>query len=848
MRHILLFFLACIFLRVYSQPEICNNCIDDDGDGLIDCYDTECNGSPLCDNFIVQVPDVNCLSFATPTINAQILWQDNSTSVFGEQTPFVADIDADGIPEIILTDGTKVHFYNGKTGAVKQTITLPNPENITRHSISIGDIDHDGFGEIIFKTNMRIRCYEHDGTLKWSKNLTLPFTNNPSYTYLADFNGDGDVELYLSDRIMNALTGDLLDTISMPFNQYWAVLAADVLDSSATCPDCNGLEFIKGNKVYSVNIISPDSADMTLRAVAPGGVTSEKFSAVADWNNDGKLDIIVTDNLNSEVYVWDPRIPALLTATYSAMGSLACVADFDNDGQLELVMERNVSVPDKRLLCLDNDLSVKWEFAVNDVSSGYSTPTAFDFDCDNIPEIVFRDETFLMIVRGSDGTKLYTTPCSNGTASEHMTVADVNGDGAANIVVTTVGSYGVKVYESSGNPWPPTRKVMNQQVYIATNINDDLTIPCHQQNHAHDSIPWANAFLNQPTLLDEDGECFILINPFDSLGLSIGFTDNSCFKDSVVFTSNSTLSIDSVIWYFGNGDSSTLENPKYLYSNSGKHEITFIGYKACLNPDTITDTITLFRDTTYSLADIFLCPGTTDTIGIHSIPGSTYNWVPSNGLSDPAISNPVAGPDSTTLYTLYAQSNCTDTIYQTVTIHSLPTISLNPIDTIYLGDTLLLMPLGGNNIDSNYSWYPTDYLDCFICRTPLAYPPQTITYFVNYIDSNGCLITTSKMIVVLEQQDSIYENSLFIPNAFSPDGDDNNDKLVIKGNNIEQLHVSIYDHYGNKVYETLDITSTFWDGTKNGKILTQNIFTYNAMVRFIDGSTLHIIGNTTLIK
>ncbi len=91
------------------------------------------------------------------------------------------------------------------------------------------------------------------------------------------------------------------------------------------------------------------------------------------------------------------------------------------------------------------------------------------------------------------------------------------------------------------------------------------------------------------------------------------------------------------------------------------------------------------------------------------------------------------------------------------------------------------------------------------------------------------------------------ENVLYIPNIFSPNNDGQNDKLFVRGQQIESLHFIIYNRWGNLVYESNDINHG-WDGTQNGKKSETGVYVYRAEVTFKDGETLVKRGNVTLVR
>jgi len=107
----------------------------------------------------------------------------------------------------------------------------------------------------------------------------------------------------------------------------------------------------------------------------------------------------------------------------------------------------------------------------------------FDFDGDGSAEVIYSDEINLRVYTGSDGTVLWSTCNTTGTLVEYPLVADVDGDGHADIVavsndysgITCEGTKqtGVRVFGDSLDSWVRTRRVWNQHTYHVTNIPPD---------------------------------------------------------------------------------------------------------------------------------------------------------------------------------------------------------------------------------------------------------------------------------------------------------------------------------------------------------------------------------------
>jgi len=501
-------FLWCVslFSSAFAQ-EICDNGIDDDGDGFIDCYDSECAQLGECASFFYGYP-VNDCQIIPPVGQFQLeeIWR-STVQVSTRSNAFVADMDGDGLPEVIVhrNGANQLYILSGQTGAVTVTINCPAISDLAT-SIAVADTDNDGFGEVYaIDNNGVLHCFEHDGSPK--AGFTPINTGNlEASPGIADFNGDGIPEVYAGNRIYHSQTGALIasggagSTGKQPGTAAWHSVAADVLPT-ALCADCAGLELVCGNTAYAVNI---GAGTITPQSVVAG--LNDGYTSVADMNMDGSLDVVVTSNGN--IYIWNPASGLQLGNTFNipntGTGGRANIADYDNDGQPEIgVAGQN------RYVVIDfnittNALSQLW--IRNTVDPSQQTGgSAFDFEGDGATEVVYRDENNLYVYDGATGATKSSVQCGSGTRTEFPTVADVNADGQADIICTCANGDGgttgfVRLYSSIGSRWIPTRKVMNQHAYHITNINDDLTVPAAQQNNsAHPAI---NSFLSQSPFFD----------------------------------------------------------------------------------------------------------------------------------------------------------------------------------------------------------------------------------------------------------------------------------------------------------------------------------------------------------
>jgi gliding motility-associated-like protein len=168
-------------------------------------------------------------------------------------------------------------------------------------------------------------------------------------------------------------------------------------------------------------------------------------------------------------------------------------------------------------------------------------------------------------------------------------------------------------------------------------------------------------------------------------------------------------------------------------------------------------------------------------------------------------------------------------------------ISINPDTTISYGTTATLYTSKGYR----YLWQPSFAVNCDTCSTTFAMPKNTTTYTLTVFDTMGCQRTaTTTVHVIFPECDS---SSIFIPNAFSPNGDKINDVYYVRGRFIENMHLIIYNRWGEKVFESNDLNSG-WDGTFKGEELAPDVFGYYAEINCIGGKKYRKKGNVSLLK
>ncbi|MFI5172648.1 MAG: choice-of-anchor L domain-containing protein, partial [Chitinophagales bacterium] len=109
--------------------------------------------------------------------------------------------------------------------------------------------------------------------------------------------------------------------------------------------------------------------------------------------------------------------------------------------------------------------------------------------------------------------------------------------------------------------------------------------------------------------------------------------------------------------------------------------------------------------------------------------------------------------------------------------------------TVYYGeDAVLFSDAGGD-----YTWSPTDGIECISCPISNVLPPYTIDYIITSVDENGCIATDNALVTVLPDPGNI----LYVPNTFTPNGDNINDIFFVFGYNLVLINkIEVYDRWG----------------------------------------------------
>jgi gliding motility-associated-like protein len=246
--------------------------------------------------------------------------------------------------------------------------------------------------------------------------------------------------------------------------------------------------------------------------------------------------------------------------------------------------------------------------------------------------------------------------------------------------------------------------------------------------------------------------------------------------------------------------------------------------------DVLDANVDAFGDTT-------ICPG---GIAVLSATGGiTYSWSPVQGLNSPVGSSINASPSLNTAYTVTGtdSNGCTDTASVYIQLYPQPSVVVSSDVYAIQGDIIQINASGSSS--GTFEWSPAEFLSCVNCPSPNTSVTQNTTFTVLFTDQNGCTASDSVSVY--------FDPIVYIPNTFTPNGDESNQGVQVVASNVIDLKLYIFNRWGELIFEMSDL-SDYWDGSYKGFKCQDGTYTWKVTFFDLENKYYERTGHVNLLR
>lgn len=481
------------------------------------------------------------------------------------------------------------------------------------------------------------------------------------------------------------------------------------------------------------------------------------------------------------------------------------------------------------------------------------------------------------------GTAAVTDVRCNGGADGQITITASGGTGAysyslnngvyqsGNSFTVAAGTHRVTVQDASGCLFTINNIVVNEPAVLQASVTSAGNATCDGGNDGQIVISASggagaytysldgNNFQTNNILLAGPGSYTVTVRDANGCSVSagtatVGLTNNltlTPLTDPAAICEGQSvqLQVQTNATVFAWTPAASLSNASIINPLASPASTTLYTVQATLGRCSVTDDV-LVTVMPAPIADagddVIICFG--QSTQLQGSGGVIYTWTPATSLSSTSVSNPVVlGPTQTSTYELMVTdaSNCVSLRPDAVTVTVTPPIKINvsPVDTIvYAGAQV---PLLASSVATAYTWTPAGALNNPNVANPVATAPsvgQTLTLQVEGRTVADCRGQAYVTIRVYQGPD------IYIPTAFTPNGDGLNDRFMVQPVGVRQLkYFRIYNRAGRLIYSSSQLGAG-WDGRFQGQDQPAGVYVWQCQGVTDDGKLVSRQGTVTLIR
>jgi gliding motility-associated-like protein len=303
-------------------------------------------------------------------------------------------------------------------------------------------------------------------------------------------------------------------------------------------------------------------------------------------------------------------------------------------------------------------------------------------------------------------------------------------------------------------------------------------------------------------------------------------------------------------WNFGDGNTAAGANVNYFYTTAGTYTITLtVTDTVCNTTDTATASVTFnpIINANITVPVVLGCAPLSVAFCADTSAGSIYQWNFGDGniSSQPCFTNTYSSPgvyNVTLIVSNLSSCNFSDTAYAAVTVFAPPVADFFIINTVQSVNSPVSF-LDNSTGAAFYFWMFGDG-NTSTQQNPehLYNAPATWDVCLVATSVNGCRDSVCEQVTLFDEPVDI-----FVPNAFTPNGDNVNEYFFPVGIGITDYTMEIFDRWGEKIYSD-NSSAKGWDGNYRQSLAPAGIYIYVIRVNFRNENWKELKGHIALVR